>query len=445
MADPIRERPVKADAPRSQATTGREASTKPRGWARKAVLATLRRISGAALVVQEGNHETILGDAEAPLRGHIRIHDQLAWRFMATGGSIGAGEAFELGYWDSIDLSCLLRVFAANRDLMNAVEGPLTRLAAPILKLAHAFNRNTKNGSRKNIAAHYDLGNEFFASFLDRSMMYSAAIFEHESDTLEDAQFRKLDRICQALDLQADDHLLEIGTGWGALAIHAARHYGCRVTTTTISREQHAFAQQRVVEAGLDDRITLLLEDYRNLDGRYDKLVSIEMIEAIGHHYLGTYFGKCSDLLADDGLMLLQAITIEDYRYQQALRSVDYIKRYIFPGCFIPSLAAMAGAIAKSTNMRVIHLDDIGESYAKTLACWHQRLLDSAERIQAMGYPEEFLRRWRFYLSYCEAGFAERALGDAQILLAKPDNRRHQWLGSVNQASAAAIKTKPKK
>lgn len=398
---------------------------------RSLVFRLLERLEHASLTVQEGHRELHFGTEGASHRAQMRVHDSRAYRLMATGGSIGAGEAYELGFWDSNDLTGLLAVFAANREMLAALEGPVARLLSPLLKLAHAFNRNTVTGSRRNIAAHYDLGNEFFAAFLDESMMYSAAIFEKESESLEQAQQRKLHRICQALDLGPEDHLLEIGTGWGGLAIFAARHYGCQVTTTTISREQYELACQRVSEAGLSERISLLLKDYRELDGRYNKLVSIEMIEAIGHQYLGTYFHQCDRLLSDDGLMLLQAITIEDYRYRQALNSVDYIKRYIFPGCFIPSVAALSDAIAKHSRLRMIHLDDIGPSYATTLASWHQRLLDKAEHIRAMGYPDEFLRRWRFYLSYCEAGFSERALGDVQVLLAKPNNRRAQWLGQI--------------
>jgi cyclopropane-fatty-acyl-phospholipid synthase len=247
--------------------------------------------------------------------------------------------------------------------------------------------------------------------------MYSCAVYEREDMTLEQAQVAKLDRICRKLDLKPSDHLLEIGTGWGALALHAAQHYGCRVTTTTISRQQHARARERIDAAGLADRITLRLDDYRDLDGRYDKLVSVEMIEAVGHQYFDTFFRRCSELLAPGGTMLLQAITIDDRQYAAARDSVDFIKRHIFPGCCIPSVTALAESMARASTLRIVDLEDIGPHYATTLAAWRRNLFANAEQVRARGYPEALLRMWHFYLSYCEGGFAERALGDVQIVL----------------------------
>ena len=286
------------------------------------------------------------------------------------------------------------------------------------------MRRNSRAGSRRNIAAHYDLGNEFFRSFLDETLMYSAATFEHEQQSLHDAQVARLDRICRKLELGPDDHLLEIGTGWGGLALHAARHFGCRVTTTTISREQWTLARERVREAGLGDRVEVLCEDYRDLTGTYDKLVSIEMIEAIGHQYYDTYFAKCSELLAPHGAMLLQAITIADQRYERARRSVDFIQRYIFPGSCIPSVAALSSSIARASDLRLFHLDDIGPHYATTLAHWRQNLRANLARVRSLGYGEEFIRMWEYYFCYCEGGFMERVIGDVQMLLVKPGNRR---------------------
>jgi cyclopropane-fatty-acyl-phospholipid synthase len=285
------------------------------------------------------------------------------------------------------------------------------------------MNRNNRTGSRRNIAAHYDLGNEFFRLMLDETLMYSSAVFERPDMTLAEAQRARLDRICRKLALGPRDHVLEIGTGWGGFALHAATHYGCRVTTTTISREQYALAQERIAQAGLSDRVTVLLEDYRDLRGEYDKLVSIEMIEAVGHEYYETFFTRCSALLKPDGLMLLQAITIADQRYEAARKSVDFIQRYIFPGSCIPSVSVMAQAVARATDMRLMHLEDIGPHYATTLRHWRERLYANADALRQLDLPEEFLHMWEFYLCYCEGGFAERALGDVQLLLAKPQNR----------------------
>jgi cyclopropane-fatty-acyl-phospholipid synthase len=293
--------------------------------------------------------------------------------------------------------------------VLDGMERGLARLTVPVQKGLHWLNRNTRGGSRRNISAHYDLGNDFFRLFLDPTMMYSSAIFEPATLSLEQAQCVRLERICRRLDLGPGDHLLEIGTGWGGMAIHAARQYGCRVTTTTISRQQHELARERIAEAGLEDRITLLLEDYRDLKGEYDKLVSIEMIEAVGHEYYETYFGQCGRLLKDAGLMLLQAITITDQRYDAARRSVDFIQRHIFPGSTIPSVTAMLSACTRSSDLRLVHLEDIGPHYATTLRIWRENFQRNLDGVRALGYPEEFIRMWEFYFGYCEGGFAGRA------------------------------------
>jgi cyclopropane-fatty-acyl-phospholipid synthase len=291
------------------------------------------------------------------------------------------------------------------------------------LKLAHSLNRNTRKGSRKNIAAHYDLGNDFFHLFLDPTMMYSAAVFDTSEATLEDASQAKLNEICLQLELTPDDHLVEIGTGWGGMAIHAATHYGCRVTTTTISREQYEYARQRVAELGLTDRITVLCEDYRNLTGQFDKLVSVEMIEAVGHQFYGNYFARCSALLKPSGKMVIQAITISDQRYRQARDTVDFIKRFIFPGGCLPSLAVIADHIARDTDMQIVHLRDITQDYARTLACWRERFTEQLEAVRRMGFDDHFIRMWEFYLCYCEGGFRERIIGTVQLSFAKPGYR----------------------
>jgi cyclopropane-fatty-acyl-phospholipid synthase len=281
------------------------------------------------------------------------------------------------------------------------------------------LHRNTRAGSRRNISAHYDLGNEFFRLFLDETLMYSCALFERPEMTLAQASTAKLDAICHKLALGPQDHVLEIGTGWGGFALHAAGRYGCRVTTTTISRSQHALACERVRAAGLEDRVNVILEDYRDLKGNYDKLVSIEMIEAIGHQYFGEFFRRCEQRLVPGGQMLLQSITIADRHYARARDEVDFIKRYIFPGCCIPAVSALAQAMADASDLRIVHLEDIGPHYATTLARWRDNFLANLDQVRGLGYPESFCRMWEFYLSYCEGGFAERALGDVQMLLTR--------------------------
>jgi cyclopropane-fatty-acyl-phospholipid synthase len=343
---------------------------------------------------------------------------------VAFGGATGAGEAYIRGFWDCDDLTSLVRLILVNRESMGGVDSGWSRLRVPLLKLTHWLNRNTAAGSRRNIAAHYDLGNRFFELFLDETMAYSCGIFETPDASLLQASTAKFDAACSKLNLTPGQHLLEIGTGWGGLAIHAARNYGCRVTTTTISRAQYEFAKERVARAGLSDRITLLLEDYRDLRGSFDALVSIEMIEAVGHQYLDTYFKQCSALLRPPGAMLLQAITIRDQFYERARRSVDFIKRFIFPGGFIPSVQALADSMARVTDLKVFHMEDIGPHYARTLRLWRQRLLARREEVRAQGYPESFVRMWEYYLCYCEGGFEERQLGDVQMLLTKPRSRR---------------------
>jgi cyclopropane-fatty-acyl-phospholipid synthase len=394
--------------------------------ARKAVLRRLESLKTGRLTLVDGDTVTAYGQAawETTLQATLRIHDPAFYSEVAFGGSIGAGEAYMLGYWSTDDLTRVVRILARNMQVVDDMDGGLARLTAPLQKIFHWLHRNTRQGSQRNIAAHYDLGNDLFRLMLDDTMMYSSGIFETAHSSLNDASIAKLDRICRKLDLRPEDHVIEIGTGWGGFAIHAATHYGCRVTTTTISREQYALAQERVEAAGLQDRVTLLLRDYRDLEGQFDKLVSIEMIEAVGHQYFDTFFRKCGELLKPDGMMLLQAITIADQRYESARDSVDFIKRYIFPGCCIPSITAMANSVAAATDMKLFHLEDIGPHYATTLRHWRDNVFAQLEAVRALGYPERFIRMWEFYLSYCEGGFAERGLGDVQMLLTKPQCRR---------------------
>ncbi|WP_095190611.1 cyclopropane-fatty-acyl-phospholipid synthase family protein [Pseudomonas sp. Irchel 3E19] len=387
---------------------------------RRGVLRQLGQLrNGHLRVVEEGEH-LLFGNPGSALLGEIHIQDPAVWGMVASSGSIGAGEAFIHGYWSSPDLTAVVRVFVSNLDVLDAMEGGLARLGRPLVQGLHRLNRNTRKGSQKNIAAHYDLGNDLFEQFLDPTMMYSAAQFLTAEDSLEQAQLNKLERICQKLALKPEDHLLEIGTGWGSMALYAAQNYGCRVTTTTLSKEQYAFTAKRIEQLGLQDQVTLLLKDYRDLTGEYDKLVSIEMIEAVGHRFLPTYFKQCAHLLKSNGLMLIQAITIREQRYEQAKRSVDFIQRYIFPGGALPSVQKMLEVVSRDTDMNLLHMEDFGLHYAKTLRLWHENFRRAHSRLSELGYDDYFLRLWEFYLCYCEGGFLERTIGTAQLLLAKP-------------------------
>ena len=397
------------------------------GWlqnsARKLVLAKLSNLQhGQLTLIENGKAQTFGQDSD--LKATITVNDAHFYGEIAFGGSIGAGEAYMLGYWSADNLTHVIRIMCLNQSVMDTLEGGFQWLSKPLLKCLHWLNRNTADGSRKNIAAHYDLGNDFFALWLDPTMMYSAAIYADGNIDLQAASHKKLEIICQKLDLKPSDHVVEIGTGWGGCAIYAAQHYGCEVTTTTISTQQYTLAKQRVEAAKLQDKITLLLNDYRDLTGKFDKLVSIEMIEAVGHQFYDTYFAKCASLLNPNGLALIQAITIVDQRFESAKNSVDFIQRYIFPGSNIPSITALLASATKVSDLRLLDCEDIGPHYATTLAAWRVNFFNKINDVRALGYSEEFIKMWEFYLCYCEGGFAERALGDAHLLLAKPENRR---------------------
>lgn len=388
-------------------------------FAERMVRRQLGQLAVGRLTVIDGDQRDVYGSAEGP-EATLTVREPAFWSDIAFGGSIGAGEAYMRGAWACDDLVALVRLLLRNRDVLDGMEGGAARLTAPLQKGFHWVNRNTRQGARRNISAHYDLGNDFFGLWLDETMMYSSAIFERPDMSLFDAQVARLDTICRRLDLQPGDHLVEIGTGWGGLAIHAVKHYGCRVTTTTISKEQHALAAERIAAEGLEDRIELLLSDYRDLEGSYDKLVSIEMIEAIGWKQYDTYFRKCGELLKPGGKLLIQAITIAEPRYEEAKRSVDFIQRYIFPGSNLPSVSAMVSAIAKQSDCMVTGLHDIGLDYAQTLNHWRRRFFARIEEVRDLGYAESFIRMWEYYLCYCEGGFLERAISDVHLVAERP-------------------------
>jgi cyclopropane-fatty-acyl-phospholipid synthase len=394
--------------------------------ARRLLLSQFERIRDGELHVIEPDREFHFGRRSERLDLAVTIHvdhPQL-YADAAFGGTVGAGESYIRGLWRCDDLTGLVRLFVINRDVMNTMDGRWSLFSRPLLKFCHLLNRNSRSGSARNITAHYDLGNDLYELMLDDTMAYSCGIFATGETSLRDAQIAKFDAACRKLALTPADHLLEIGTGWGGLAIHAAQQYGCQVTTTTISEQQFQYAREKIARLGLQRRIEVLREDYRDLSGRYDKAVSIEMIEAVGANYLDTYLAKCCSLLKRDGAMLLQAITIQDQFYDRARKSVDYIQRFIFPGSFIPSISAISAAVARATDLKIFHLEDIGPHYARTLRCWRENFFARLAEVRRLGYPDSFVRLWEYYLCYCEGGFAERQLGNVQLLLTKPGCRR---------------------
>ena len=399
-------------------------STQTATWiqriARRGLLKAFVNVRYGRLTIVEGENTFYFEGTESGPDAHIAVINPQVWADVALRGSVGSGEAYMGGHWTTPSLEQVTRFFVANGHLTDQMEGGLTRLFRSLLKAAHWLNKNTVSGSKKNIEAHYDLGNQLFETFLDPTLMYSSALFAKDDFDLHQASTEKLDHICRKLHLTADDHVLEIGTGWGGFAIHAATHYGCRVTTTTISEEQYDHAHRLVAEHGLENRITVLKQDYRALTGHYDKLVSIEMIEAVGHHYLDTYINTLSERLKPNGIALIQAITIVEQRYQIAVKSVDFIKRYIFPGGFLPSIGSIMESVGKASDLRLLHLEDFASHYARTLAEWRKRFNAERSTIQNLGYDDRFCRMWEFYLAYCEGGFSERQLGLAQLILAKP-------------------------
>ncbi len=390
--------------------------------ARRMTLALMRHIRLGRITIEDAWGRHTFGEVtdRVPLTATIQVHHLRSYTRTIFGGSIGAAEAYMTGLWRTDALTDLIRIFVLNQQAFEEMDSGWMRLTEPFYKLCHFLRRNTVAGSRENIVAHYDLGNDFYRLFLDPTMTYSAGIFQSPETTLEQASIAKYDRICRKLNLGPEDHVLEIGTGWGGFALHAAGRYGCRVTTTTISDQQYAYARQRVAAAGLADRITLLKEDYRHLQGSYDKLVSIEMIEAVGHQYLPLFFDTCSRLLKDDGVMLLQSITIRDQVYDQHRTSVDFIKRYIFPGSCIPSISAMSRVLGRKTDLKLYHLEDITPHYVRTLYEWRQRFFKNIDQVRRMGFSDAFIRMWEYYLCYCEAGFAEHYIGNVQMVLGKP-------------------------
>lgn len=375
----------------------------------------LNGIREGSLTVREGQQTLHFGDESSALRAEVQIlAPGVYWRLL-TGGSLAAAESWMEGEWETHQLTPLLQILALNGKVLGRLESGFRLLGNPMERLRHWTRRNYRKQARENISAHYDLGNEFYAHFLDEDLLYSSALFTADDQALSQAQQAKMERLCEQLALTASDHLLEIGTGWGAMAEYAARHYGCRVTTTTLSREQYIWATERIARAGLQDRVQVLLCDYRDLTGQFDKLVSVEMIEAVGKRYLPDFFRTCQARLRPGGRMAIQAITIQDQRYHDYSKSVDFIQRYIFPGGFLPSITAMSELMTRHTDFVVRNLFDMGPDYARTLAHWRQRFLHAWQDIEKLGFDERFRRMWLYYFGYCEAGFNARTISVVQL------------------------------
>lgn len=391
--------------------------------ASRAMMLKLRDLQHGCLTLtdQQGMHR--FGNS-AELQATIEVRDPRIYRAAVLGGTIAVAESYIRGDWECESLTSLFRIMLRNRAAASELDAGFGRLAGIPHRALHWWQRNSRGGSRRNISAHYDLGNEFFGLWLDDTMAYSSGIFPSPRASLHEASVEKFDRVCRKLDLRASDQVLEIGSGWGGFAIHAAANYGCHVTTTTISAEQFALARERIEMAGVSDRITLRNLDYRDLAGQFDKLVSIEMIEAVGHDYLDTFFGMCSKLLRPNGSMLLQAIVMPERNFDQYLRSVDFIQHYIFPGGCLPSVGAMLTSVARTGRLRFVHAEDFAPHYAETLRRWRHNFYAALDDVRRLGYDEEFIRLWRYYLCYCEAAFEERYIGAMQLQFDGPTCRR---------------------
>lgn len=419
---------------------------------RKFVFGIVRRLRRGQLAIQDATGRHLFGVAEQAEDGtlvapiEIQVHRPVFYGRVLRGGGLGAAESLMDGDWSCSDLTGLVRLMTRNLDLADDFDRGFGRWRKSWERLGHSLRRNSPRQARKNIGEHYDLGNDFFELFLDPTMNYSSAVFSElggagHGESLHRGQLNKMDRLCRMLELGPQDHLLEIGTGWGSLACYAAKHFGCRVTTTTISREQYQWACRRVEAEGLQDRVTVLDRDYRLLEGKYDKIISVEMIEAVGDHYYEVFFEKCNSLLNPDGLLLLQAITIVDQRYQQHLRSVDFICKYIFPGGSLPSISRLVQCAADTASMRLVQLNDYAPHYAETLRRWRQRFHQHIDQVRALGYDERFIRMWDYYLAYCEAGFEERQINLVHILWAHRHCRRDHGKLAERPAAPRSIRS----
>lgn len=392
--------------------------------AKKFFINLCKEIKFGRLIIEDGSEHYEFGDQASELIANIKINSPSFYSCVFSHGENGIAEAYINGFWSCSDLTKVLLIGIKNNDISKQMTSWKSKIVSAIFKLEHYRKHNSKEGSKKNILSHYDLGNSFFKEFLDPTMTYSCGIFKTDNCTMEEASINKIDILCRKLDLKPEDHLLEIGTGWGAFAIYAAKNYGCKVTTTTISDSQFEYALEKIKQENLTHKITLLKRDYRELNGQFDKLVSVEMIEAVGHEYMGVFFKTCNRLLKPNGLMAIQAITIQDQNYHYARDNIDFIKRYIFPGSCIPSNEIMIKNLSKETDMVLRDAHDIGLDYAQTLHLWQKTFNQNSQKIKTIGLPEAFLRLWNYYFSYCEAGFLERHISATQMVFAKPNYKK---------------------
>lgn len=409
-------------------------------FARRVVTSQLSGLTRGEIILRDANGVSELGEA-ADLKVSLQVHRPRFFRQAVLGGKLSVADSYLRGDWDCDDLTSLCRIFVRNRQSGDRLDRGAAKLAGYGHRLFHWWNQNSRNGSRRNIAAHYDLGNDFYRLWLDETLAYSSGIFPEPESSMQEASVEKFDRVCRKLDLHTDDEVLEIGTGWGGFAMHAATQYGCHVTTTTISQEQFSVANQRINDAGLQEQVSLLQEDYRDLRGQFDKLVSIEMIEAVGHKYLDQYLGQCGKLLRPDGSMVLQAIVMPEHSYANYLQSVDFIQRYVFPGGCLPSLEAILGAAGRKTDLRFVHAEDFAPHYAETLRRWRQSFQLRLDDVRQLGYSEEFIRLWNYYLCYCEAAFEERYVGVLQVQFDKPECRRDPIVLSRHSAARPRVQS----
>ena len=386
---------------------------------KKIILKKFTNLQFGYIHLTDGNESYSYGDNSSEMKVEIEILSSEFYVFLGSGGLLGVAEAYTAGYWRADDILILIRLIIKNSKVMEKLDSGWAKLIRPLNTYIHRKRQNTLSGSKENILAHYDLSNDFYKLWLDETMTYSCGVFENDKSTLKEASIEKLDRICRKLDLKPNDNILEIGTGWGSFAIHAAKKYGCHITTTTISDAQYEYAKQRIIDEGLEGKIKLLNQDYRNLSGTFDKIISIEMIEAVGHEYVELFFEKISKLLKKNGLFALQGITFNDHKFDEYKNSVDFIKKYIFPGSCLISISQITNAIKNRTDLEVVNLEDISKHYSKTLYEWRKNFMNVLPEVKSLGFSNAFINMWEFYFIYCEAGFIERNIGDYQVIFAK--------------------------
>ena len=390
---------------------------------KKIILNKFKNLQFGYIHLTDGTESYSYGDNSSEMKVEMEILSSEFYVFLGSGGLLGVTEAYTAGYWRADDIVTLIRLIIKNSKVMEKLDSGWAKLIRPLNNYIHRKRQNTLSGSKENILAHYDLSNDFYKLWLDETMTYSCGVFENDKSTLNEASIEKLDRICRKLDLKPNDNILEIGTGWGSFAIHAAKKYGCHITTTTISDAQYEYAKLRIIDEGLEGKIKLLNQDYRNLSGTFDKIISIEMIEAVGHEYVELFFEKVSKLLKKDGLFALQGITFNDHKFDEYKNSVDFIKKYIFPGSCLISISQITNAIKNRTDLEVVNLEDISKHYSKTLYEWRKNFMNVLPEVKSLGFSNAFINMWEFYLIYCEAGFIERNIGDYQVIFAKSGAR----------------------